>query len=225
LVGVSPRSGGEGGPAGEWRAGQRRPTRRILRLLFAGAAFALGCLPSARIVTRRVAGLSIDELGDGNPGAANVRRALGLKPALVVVAIDIAKGWLPPLVGRRLGADDTTVGMLGLAPVAGHVFGLRGRGAASALGAGLGMDFWAMTSSGLFIIAGTIRRMHAQVVLLGAFLAPLFSVVFGRSRPRVLWSMMTMSLLVVSRIRGPRRGAQPLSRRVLVSRILYDREP
>jgi len=205
-------------------SGRRRPSSWVLRLLLAGGAFALGCLPSARLVTRRAAGLSIEGLGDGNPGAANVRRSLGLRPALAVAALDIGKGWLPPLLGRRLGADDAMVGMLGFAPVAGHVFGLRGRGAASALGAGLGMDFWAMASAGLFIIAGTIKRVHAPAVLLGVFITPLFSIMFGRSRPRVLWSMMTMSLLIVSRLRGPRRGALPLSLDVLWQRFVYDRE-
>ncbi len=41
------------------------------------AAFALGCIPSARLVSRLLGAGDISQAGDRKPGAANVARTLG----------------------------------------------------------------------------------------------------------------------------------------------------
>jgi acyl phosphate:glycerol-3-phosphate acyltransferase len=88
-----------------------------------GAAYLIGTLPSADIVTRLATKGRVDirSVGTGNPGAANVAVVLGKKWGAVVMAADVAKGLLACRLGGRLaGAPGTHVA--GPAAVAGHCY-------------------------------------------------------------------------------------------------------
>lgn len=61
-----------------------------------------GCVLTADIVARRMARCSAFELGDGNPGMANVGHELGTPAALICLAGDILKTLLPVLVMARV---------------------------------------------------------------------------------------------------------------------------
>lgn len=61
-----------------------------------------GCVLTAELVARRKTGRSIFELGDGNPGMANVGHELGTPAAIVCLAGDILKTLLPVLVMARI---------------------------------------------------------------------------------------------------------------------------
>ncbi len=58
------------------------------------AAYLQGSIPTAVIVVRRVAGVDIRTLGDGNMGARNVSRSVGTRPAIAVALVDFYKGTL-----------------------------------------------------------------------------------------------------------------------------------
>lgn len=61
------------------------------RLVCLLIGYVCGSFLTAEVVARLVAHRSVFELGDGNPGMANVGRALGTKAALVCLAGDILK--------------------------------------------------------------------------------------------------------------------------------------
>lgn len=65
-------------------------------------AYVLGSLPSAYLAGRALRGIDLRTVGSGNLGATNVFRALGVRAALVVLALDAAKGAVPVLVLPRL---------------------------------------------------------------------------------------------------------------------------
>jgi glycerol-3-phosphate acyltransferase PlsY len=67
------------------------------------AAYLLGSIPTAVIVARRVAGVDIRALGDGNTGARNVSRTLGTRPAIVVALVDFFKGALAVQLAQQAG--------------------------------------------------------------------------------------------------------------------------
>ncbi len=126
-----------------------------------GIAYLVGSLSPAYLVVRRHLGQDIRRLGDGNAGTENVARLAGLKPAILVAAIDVAKGLLAVLLVRlalpvgpidyplaaSLSGDLLNNGIVlavGAAAVIGHSWsiylkGYGGRGAATAAGALLGM--------------------------------------------------------------------------------------
>ena len=186
-------------------------------------AFALGCVPSGRLVAR-ACGVSLDAAGDGKPGAANVRRSVGLGPALLVAAIDIAKGYVPAAAARRRGAGPHMTGALALAPVLGHVLVVKGRGAAPTLGATLAIDTPAMTIAGSGIVAGSIAGKHAEAVVWGGLAFPLAMALLRREPARVAWGSAVVSVLVVARLRGAPGSPWPPAREVMWSRFWRDRD-
>ncbi len=58
-------------------------------------SYITGSFPTSILAGKITKGIDIREHGSGNAGGTNVFRVLGWKPALVVVIIDIFKGWLP----------------------------------------------------------------------------------------------------------------------------------
>ena len=64
--------------------------------------YACGCVLCSDIVARALSGKSAFELGDGNPGMANVGHELGTKAALLSLAGDILKTVLAVVVSQLL---------------------------------------------------------------------------------------------------------------------------
>lgn len=107
-------------------------------LLLLLISYIIGSTPTSIIVGKVLKGIDIREHGSGNAGGTNVFRVLGWKPALVVVLVDVFKGWLPAAVlAPRLFAGQTVItdtGLLqilcGFAAVLGHTYtifaGFRG---------------------------------------------------------------------------------------------------
>lgn len=113
------RPGGMAAPASRVRAAVSVPRS----LAAVGAAYLIGTLPSADIVTRVATKGRVDirRAGTGNPGAANVAGVLGKKWGAVVMAADVAKGVVACRLGGRL-AGGLGLHAAGPAAVAGHCY-------------------------------------------------------------------------------------------------------
>ena len=196
---------------------------RKARWALVGAGFALGCVPTARIVSRRK-GVDIDSVGTGNPGAANVRRALGARSGALVLAIDAAKGATPVLVGRALDVDDGTLGALAMAPIMGHITVVGGKGAGAALGAVAATDPAALAVVSPLMAVSAYPPLHTSSILVIYLVLPLVRRRLGRSRAAVAWTGALMGLLIGARLWGTGAG-RLRNRRVLWERLVYDREP
>jgi len=61
-------------------------------------SYLTGSTPTSIIVGRITNGIDIRKHGSGNAGGTNVFRVLGWKPALIVVIVDVFKGWLPTAI-------------------------------------------------------------------------------------------------------------------------------
>lgn len=114
-------------------------------LLIAIAGYLAGSIPTSVWVGKRFFDLDVREHGSGNAGATNTFRVLGWKPAAVVLAIDIAKGFLPTLYAPTWWFAQDHVNPLllqilaGICAVLGHCYtlfaGFRGgKGVGSAAG-------------------------------------------------------------------------------------------
>ena len=124
------------------------------------AAYLLGSLSFAVIVTRLMGLNDPRTYGSKNPGATNVLRS-GSKPAAVItllldalkglvpVVLDAVKGWLPVVLvrwfGKPYGMEDGTIALVGLAAFLGHLWPVffrfeGGKGVATALGVLLGIS-------------------------------------------------------------------------------------
>lgn len=106
--------------------------------------YLLGSLPWGLIVGYLWLGRDIRESGSGKTGTTNVLRTAGKIPAVLVMALDIAKGAVPALTGRLLFDSNEVAAAGAAAAVAGHIWpvfaGFRGgRGVASTYGGVLGL--------------------------------------------------------------------------------------
>ena len=190
------------------------------------AAFAVGCLPTARIVTRLATGRSITTMGNGQPGASNVRRTVGTMAGVAVGVGDVGKGLLPALAGRLAGADPDTVGMLAVAPIAAHILVGGGHGAAPGLGA---VVVWDPLATSVLVapvlVAGWITKKHAPSALVCYVLwAPVRRLLGRSSRSQVAQGVGWGAMMMAARLRGPHLGASQVSSRVLWQRLVWDRE-
>lgn len=177
------------------------------------AAYLVGSLSFAVIVSR-VMGLSDPRTyGSKNPGATNVLRSGSKKAAVVTLLLDAAKGWLPVALvqwyGDRYGLQAGTVALVALGAFLGHLYPVffrfqGGKGVATAAGVLLGLH-WALGLATLatWIIIAVFFRYSSLAALVAAVFAPVYYI-FGdglawRMDGEVLFAVSLMSLLLIYR--------------------------
>ncbi len=99
--------------------------------LVAGAAgYLLGSVPTGYVMGRLLRGIDVRDYGSGKTGGTNTLRTLGLRVAVFVTVVDIAKGAVAVLIARAISDEPYVQTVAGLAAVAGHVWpvyvGFRG---------------------------------------------------------------------------------------------------
>ncbi|MFB0516492.1 MAG: glycerol-3-phosphate 1-O-acyltransferase PlsY [Candidatus Neomarinimicrobiota bacterium] len=105
----------------------------ILLLILLLLSYLAGSIPTSIIVGQVTRGIDIRDYGSGNAGGTNAFRVLGWKAGLVVMIVDVFKGWFAAAViaswtiGGALGqlptSDQNLIAILcGGAAVLGHTF-------------------------------------------------------------------------------------------------------
>src|SRR4051812_33322041 len=91
----------------------------MLEALVVVGGYLLGSVPFGYWLVRLLRGEDVRGRGSGNIGATNVWRAYGRRYGIPVMLLDVAKGFVPGLVGVLVSGD--LVGVLaGGAAMAGH---------------------------------------------------------------------------------------------------------
>ena len=108
--------------------------------VFVAAGYLLGSVPFGVIAGRLFTGVDVRQHGSGNIGMANVLRTVGVRAAVLVLALDMGKAILAVVLARVFTGSPGVQAAAAVAAVLGHswpVFiGFRGgRGAAPGLGA------------------------------------------------------------------------------------------
>jgi glycerol-3-phosphate acyltransferase PlsY len=201
-----------------------RPCPARIALIGLPSAFALGCIPSARLIARLVGAADITSSGDRKPGAANVARTLGWKPGAATLSIDLIKGSAGVGTARVLGAGPTLAGALALTPVVAHVTVVRGRGAATALGAALALDPLATAAVLPAVVGGALARRAALGAMVAALGLPVASLALDH-RCRAVWAAGLPGIMAYARLRGSDGVASARDPRVSWERFWFDREP
>jgi len=189
-----------------------------------GGAFAAGCIPSGRLLTRALTGESLDEIGDGKPGSANVARSLGWKSGVAVLVLDAGKAYVPATAARLAGAGHGVVAAIGISAMLGHIAVVKGRGAASALGAAYAMDPGTMAIGSAELLGGFALHRNPQAVAVTAVSLPLVSLALHRQPRRALGPLLVITILLAARIKGSPGAGWPSSPAVLWRRFWLDRD-
>lgn len=177
------------------------------------AAYLIGSLSFAVLVSRLMGLNDPRTYGSKNPGATNVLRSGNKAAAIVTLLLDALKGWLPVVVvkvwGEAWGLGDGTVALVGFAAFLGHLFPVffrfqGGKGVATAAGVILAFEPWlGLASLATWLIMAFFFRYSSLASIVTAVFAPLFFL-FG---DRVAWnapgvivlSLAAMGLMLVWR--------------------------
>jgi glycerol-3-phosphate acyltransferase PlsY len=162
------------------------PMTVALPFLAALVAYLVGSLSFAVIVSRAMGLSDPRTYGSGNPGATNVLRSGSKAAAILTLALDALKGYLPVALvvrfGPAHGLGEGTVAMVALAAFLGHLWPVffrfkGGKGVATAGGAVLGIDplLGAATLATWLIIAAFFRYSSLASVVAAVF-APFWHV-------------------------------------------------
>jgi len=173
-------------------------------LLATVAAYLVGSLSFAVIVSR-VMGLSDPRtFGSKNPGATNVLRSGSKAAAILTLLLDAAKGWLPvaPAVwyGAPYGLGEGTLAMVGLAAFLGHLYPVffrfvGGKGVATALGVLLGVNGWlGLAAMLIWLGMALVFRYSSLASIVAAVLAPVLYVLADGA----LWTMNKSAALGIA---------------------------
>ena len=97
--------------------GERRGAVTAGQVVLVVAAYLGGSLPFG-YWAGRLHGIDIRQQGSGNTGATNVWRVLGKRAGIPVLVLDIAKGFVPALIGLQIAGAGTAI-VAGAAAVVG----------------------------------------------------------------------------------------------------------
>lgn len=185
----------------------------IYPLLATLAAYLLGSLSFAVIVSRAMGLNDPRTYGSKNPGATNVLRSGSKAAAVVTLLLDALKGFVAVMLVRWLGAPyglgDGTVALVGLAAFLGHLYPVffrfvGGKGVATALGVLLGVSpVLGLAVGATWLIIAYFFRYSSLASIVAAVFAPVYYL-FGDG---VAWyqdngiavSMAVMSALLIYR--------------------------
>ena len=153
-------------------------------LVAAVAAYLIGSLSFAVIVSR-VMGLNDPRTyGSKNPGATNVLRSGNKKAAIATLLLDAFKGWLPVWAvahwGGVWGLGDGALAVVGLGAFLGHLFPVffrfkGGKGVATAAGVLLGLQPWLGLATLLsWVLMAAVFRYSSLSAITAAVFAPAF---------------------------------------------------
>ena len=191
-------------------------------LLAAFAAYLIGSLSFAVMVSRVMGLHDPRSYGSKNPGATNVLRSGSKAAAVITLLLDAAKGWLPVALvkwyGKDYGLEEGTQALVGLAAFVGHLFPAffrfqGGKGVATALGVLLGLSWiLGLATAATWLIVAWFFRYSSLAALVAAVFAPVYYV-FGDgvawyTEKSILLAISVMSLLLIW------RHAQNISRLV-----------
>ena len=177
-------------------------------LLFVIAAYLIGSVSFA-VVVSRVFGLSDPRTyGSKNPGATNVLRSGNKVAAVVTLLGDGAKGWLAVWLAQRFGdyfgVGDAGIALVALAVFIGHLWPVffrfvGGKGVATALGVLLAINGWlGLATLVSWIVVAYAFRYSSLAAIVAAIFAPFYyCLLFGLDA--MLAAVAVMSCLLIWR--------------------------
>ncbi len=177
-------------------------TTALLTLAVTVAAYLIGSLSFAVIVSRVMGLHDPRSYGSGNPGATNVLRSGNKKAAVLTLVFDLLKGLIPVLLVLQFGEPwnlrDNTAALVGLAAFLGHLWPVffrfqGGKGVATAAGVLLGLHAGlGLAVLGLWIAVAYATRYSSLAALIASIAAPIVHiVVWGPSGATLAITLMS----------------------------------
>jgi glycerol-3-phosphate acyltransferase PlsY len=171
--------------------------------LFLIGAYLIGAVPTGYLVGCWYK-LDLREEGSGNLGSTNVYRVVGFMPSVVVLFVDLLKGFLPvwffPQWDGRTGPWELGYGY-GLATILGHVWPLYmrfrgGKGVATAAGTLIALaPIAVLIASFLWLGTVLLTRTASLGSLFAATTIPIITKAVDAPQPVVMYALLVATLV------------------------------
>ena len=190
-------------------------------------SYIIGSIPTALIAGKLQKNIDIREHGSGNAGATNVLRILGWKTALIVLLIDMFKGfasvyWVVQIIPQVQDPNTFAIYQIlaGFSAICGHIWTIfarfkGGKGVGTAAGVFLGLQTVPVLIC-LLVFIGIVYRTHYVSLgsMTAAVLLPIILLLqkFGLDRPmplpHIVIGVVLAILIVVMHKENIRRLAE-----------------
>ncbi len=172
----------------------------IILIFIFPLAYILGSVPSSVWIGKGLKGIDLREHGSGNAGATNAFRILGTTIGVMVLVMDMLKGYLAvslanlqdEIVPDSEGWIILRIG-LGLLAVAGHIYPLfagfkGGKGVATTAGVALALHpFTALAAMGVYLTVFLIFKLSALGSLLAVLSYPFWVIFVFHVEYKAFW--------------------------------------
>ena len=199
-------------------------------LLIILISYLIGAIPFGMIVAKRMGKVDITEHGSGNIGSTNVLRTIGTKAGLLVLFLDVLKGFAAVMLSRVIIGD--SVIMAGPYPVSwdvGHVVAAMtvmaghnwsvyikfhgGKGVAAYFGGWLAMDPVSVAFGLILLVCVVAITRHMSrgsiVAALGILILQMLLIIFLDTPPiYLLYSLLAAIVIIVQHRRNIQRLRQ-----------------
>jgi len=177
-------------------------------VLFAIAAYLIGSISFAVLVSKLFRLADPRSYGSKNPGATNVLRSGNKKAAILTLFGDGAKGfvavWLAKHFGPEYGVQEGGIALVAIAVFLGHLWPVffrfvGGKGVATALGVLLALNGWlGLATLITWVVIAYAFRYSSLAALIAAIFAPFYyGLLFGPDL--ILLAVLAMSCLLIYR--------------------------
>jgi len=177
------------------------------------AAYLMGSLSFAVIVSHAMGLNDPRSYGSKNPGATNVLRSGNKTAAVLTLLLDAFKGWLPVAAvqtwGAAYGLEAGSVALVGLAAFLGHLYPVffrfvGGKGVATALGVVLAVNPVLGAATGFtWLLIAFFFRYSSLAALIAAVFVPVYYLmgdgVAWRADNRIALALVVISALLIWR--------------------------
>ncbi len=170
------------------------------------AAYLVGSLSFAVVVSRLMGLDDPRNYGSGNPGATNVLRSGNKKAAVLTLLLDALKGVVPVAIAVQLqpqmGWEEGTVALIGLAAFLGHLWPVffrfqGGKGVATAAGvlSAFNPILGAATLASWLLVAYFFRYSSLAALVAAAFAPFYHALIWGGSLATLAIGVMSLLLI------------------------------
>ncbi len=169
--------------------------------------FLLGSISSAIIVCKLMHLPDPRNLGSQNPGATNVLRIGGKKPALVVLILDLLKGFIPVALSLFFGFSLFASSLVAMSVFLGHIYPIwfsfkGGKGVATFVGTILALNFISgLLLALIWLFIAKVLKISSLSALITVALSSVIFYYFTNNAPSS-FVVITMSLWVFWTHRG-----------------------
>lgn len=177
----------------------------MMSLAFVVAAYLLGSVSFAVVVSKLFALPDPRTYGSQNPGATNVLRTGKKLPAVLTLLGDALKGTLAVVLVQYFAPGNyALIAAVGLAAFLGHLFPVflrfqGGKGVATALGVLLALSPWlGLAALATWLLVALVFRFSSLAALMAAVATPIYSILLVLPREYVL-AAAVMSMLLIWR--------------------------